>query len=304
MKISEKGLAFVAGHEGFVSKAYRDPVGIWTIGYGFTSRSKAVREHFGEVTPGKTITKARARKVLRTVVDEEFGKAVNRALPVLKQHQFDASSSTAFNVGPRVLKWKWAKALRRGRVADAARRLRTTATTAQGKRLRGLVRRREEEARLLQFGEYVSIGHVAFKPLDTVEAADDADRVSRDVLEHYQEKLMRLGFYDGDADGLRGPLTTKAVRAFQKSEPDLKVDGVLSRATMESIDRRIENSRSQTIGGGGLFSGLSAWAMSLLDNIPQWVVYAVAVLALAALVYLVIKYRRQFEIKARVLLGV
>jgi lysozyme len=40
MAISALGLDFVVRHEGFVSRAYRDPAGIWTIGTGFTNRSR------------------------------------------------------------------------------------------------------------------------------------------------------------------------------------------------------------------------------------------------------------------------
>ena len=36
MRTSERGVGFVAAHEGVVLRAYRDPVGIWTIGVGHT----------------------------------------------------------------------------------------------------------------------------------------------------------------------------------------------------------------------------------------------------------------------------
>ena len=70
MKISESGLAFIAGHEGFVSSAYRDPVGVLTIGYGFTMRSSVFaawwRARYNrDLRMGDRITKDGAAQVLR-----------------------------------------------------------------------------------------------------------------------------------------------------------------------------------------------------------------------------------------------
>jgi len=44
MKVSDRGVAFIAAHEGFVGRAYRCPAGIPTIGYGFTMQSR-IFEH-------------------------------------------------------------------------------------------------------------------------------------------------------------------------------------------------------------------------------------------------------------------
>ncbi|GGB51073.1 hypothetical protein GCM10011316_23930 [Roseibium aquae] len=44
MKTSDQGVAFIAAHEGFVSRAYRDPAGVITIGYGFTMGSRIFSE--------------------------------------------------------------------------------------------------------------------------------------------------------------------------------------------------------------------------------------------------------------------
>ena len=60
MKVSERGLAFVARHEGFVAGAYRDPVGMLTIGYGFTMGSRLFAEswrkaHGRALSPGDRV---------------------------------------------------------------------------------------------------------------------------------------------------------------------------------------------------------------------------------------------------------
>ena len=49
MQLSDKGLAFLETHEGVVLKAYRDPVGVWTIGAGLTAASGVVKPKAGMV---------------------------------------------------------------------------------------------------------------------------------------------------------------------------------------------------------------------------------------------------------------
>ena len=50
LAVSAACVAGIAAHEGYVGQAYRDPVGIWTIGYGETH----------DVQPGQTTTRERA----------------------------------------------------------------------------------------------------------------------------------------------------------------------------------------------------------------------------------------------------
>jgi lysozyme len=163
MILSAKGAAFIRGHEGFRSRAYRDPVGVLTIGIGFTWRSAAFRAwwnaHKGTVfDSNSSMTEAEADEALQYTVEREYGKAVNDFLggPV-KHHVYDAMVSAVFNMGPGSLKWQWAKAAAGGDYELAARLLMKTGTTAKGKTLPGLVRRRKEEALLLQHGVYTGI---------------------------------------------------------------------------------------------------------------------------------------------------
>jgi len=161
MKLSAKGAAFIRLHEGFRANWYLDPVKVPTIGIGFTWRSTAFREWWRKHKPlvefarGVSMTEAEADDALQFLVSREYGLAVNRFLgKAVPQHVFDAMTSAVFNLGPGSLKWTWASAAKRGDYADAARRLRITGTTAKGKRLPGLVRRRAEEAALLEHGRY------------------------------------------------------------------------------------------------------------------------------------------------------
>lgn len=159
MKVSERGLAFVARHEGFVAGAYRDPVGVLTIGYGFTMGSRLFAEswrkaHGRGLAPGDRISRAEADRLLRRLIDEEYGREVTKALGTLPQHRHDAACSVAYNLGPRALHWRWATALKAGDVKGAAGILGANYNTAGGRKLAGLVRRRQEEARLLLTGDY------------------------------------------------------------------------------------------------------------------------------------------------------
>lgn len=297
MKISDKGLAFIAGHEGFVSKAYRDPIGIWTIGFGFTSRSYAVRKHIGIIQPGMTISREQATSMLRTIVDEEFGPATAKGMPGAKQHEFDMGASACFNIGARIFRWKWAKAYRTGRISAAASLWRKSATSANGKVLRGLVRRRREEADLLRYGKYSADGRQTFQP------ANSEARHSDTLLKEYQRKLKELGFDPGPIDGLHGPKTTATVAEFQRSDPNLKADGALGRATMESIDRKLGAKSAGRVGTTGVGIGLVGQVLSWFQMLPEYVAFAAYAIAAVIILYLLWKYRGFFETKFRETVG-
>lgn len=86
---SKTGIDLIKEFEGCKLLAYRCPADVWTIGYGHT---RTARE-------GLKITQERAEALLREDL-LEFEKGVNQAVTVpLKQHQFDALVSFAFNVG-------------------------------------------------------------------------------------------------------------------------------------------------------------------------------------------------------------
>lgn len=232
MEISKDGLAFIAAHEGFVGRAYLDPVDVLTIGYGFTMRGDVFsaywRGRYGRpLKMGDVISRSDADTILRTMISEEYGAAVNRKLPGLEQHQFDACSSTVYNLGPRALDWKWAQALKRGDVDEAARLLRNTGTTAGGRTLAGLVRRRDEEADLLLTGRYPNHGNKSISA--------DSD------IEDLQTDLVKLGYDPGPVDGVMGPKTRIAVQTFQADNPPLAVDGVAGPATRAALERALSS---------------------------------------------------------------
>jgi GH24 family phage-related lysozyme (muramidase) len=256
--ISSQGLDFVVRHEGFVSQAYRDPVGVWTVGTGFTNGSGVAVEMLGRIGPGRTVTRAQSDRVLSEAFAREYGPPVDQAMPGGKQHERDAGYSYCFNCGPAAMGDRWVGLWRTGAAAQAGERLAVSRVTAKGKRLRGLVNRRAAEARLLTTGQY------------------GAEAPARDAPADYRRKLRDLG-YD-------------SVIAFQKHHPHLVDDGILGPATRAQIDRDAA-ARKEGAGvgtGAAIGVGLAAW---LAAN--GHVLAIAAGLAIAALVAWFVLRRRE-----------
>ena len=93
MNISPAGITLIKEFEGLRLSAYQDSVGMWTIGYG----------HTGGVREGKTITQEQADAFLRSDVAATV-RAVDGMVKVpLRQGQFDALVSFAYNLGSNAL---------------------------------------------------------------------------------------------------------------------------------------------------------------------------------------------------------
>lgn len=100
MVISKRGLDFIKKHEGFRNHPYLDPVGIPTIGYGFTYYLDGTRVTMDD----EPLTMLKATEMLLKVV-EIYEDAVNELVEVeLTQNQFDALVSFTFNVGSGAFK--------------------------------------------------------------------------------------------------------------------------------------------------------------------------------------------------------
>lgn len=93
MDLSAIGEAVLIAREGRRLKAYRDSVGVWTIGIGVTTVAGRT------VTPGMTITSAECDRLFAVTV-ARYVAAVNRGLKVsVPQHVFDALVSVCYNIG-------------------------------------------------------------------------------------------------------------------------------------------------------------------------------------------------------------
>lgn len=141
MRITQDAVNLVKEFEGLRLDAYRDPVGVVTIGYGYTNRAG-----FGPgVSMGDTWTEAQAEHWLKVGL-ENFAHEIR---PLLKRdatpNQFGAFVSLAYNIGTGAFSRSTClKRFNAGDIQGAAEAL-TWFNKAGGQVLRGLVRRREAE---------------------------------------------------------------------------------------------------------------------------------------------------------------
>lgn len=136
MEVSTNGLSIIKKYEGCKLTAYKDSVGVWSIGYGHTS---GVKE-------GMTITQVQAESYLKQDCANAV-KYVNKHNEVynFNQNQFDALVSFTFNLGATNLT-KLTNNDRRT-IAEISAKI-TAYNKAGGKVLAGLTKRRNEEKTL------------------------------------------------------------------------------------------------------------------------------------------------------------
>lgn len=133
MKTSENGINLIKEFEGCRLAAYQDPVGVWTIGYG----------HTAGVKQGDTISQEQADAYLSQDLETaELAVSSYDYVYHWNQNQFDALVSFSYNLGPGAI----------AQVTGAGSRDKDTIAekmllyyNAGGKKLEGLVRRRQAE---------------------------------------------------------------------------------------------------------------------------------------------------------------
>ena len=138
MKLSDNGIKFIQDFEGLKLNAYRDIVGVWTVGFGHTGV---------DVTPNLSITKDRANDLFMQDVCN-FVNGVNSMVKSCTQGEFDAMVSFAYNLGLKSLKTSTLlRKLNDGDIDGAANEF-TKWNRAGGKEVAGLTRRRLDERSL------------------------------------------------------------------------------------------------------------------------------------------------------------
>ena len=142
-KICDKCLDLVKEFEGCKLTAYRDEVGVWTIGYGITNDDKSITGksiHKGmkvsKETAEKWLSKALAKKYLPLVL--KYDKQYD-----FNQNEIDALVSFAYNIGS--IKQLTANGTR-SRATIASKMLQYN--KAGGRVYNGLTRRRKAERAL------------------------------------------------------------------------------------------------------------------------------------------------------------
>lgn len=138
LAVSAAALVGIATHEGYRGEAYKDAVGVPTIGFGETAGVK----------PGARTTPERALVRLLSST-EKHADAIRQCIHVpLYQHEFDAYVSLAYNIGTSAFcKSALVKKLNAKDYTGACEEIRRW-NRAGGKVLPGLTKRRETEYRM------------------------------------------------------------------------------------------------------------------------------------------------------------
>ncbi|MBR1855436.1 MAG: glycoside hydrolase family protein [Lachnospiraceae bacterium] len=214
MRISDRGIQLIAKYEGCRLTAYRDPVGIWTIGYG----------HTGGVYAGQTITQAQAEQLLREdVARAEIAVDRYDGIYHWSQNQYDALVSFAYNVGN--ISQLTANGTRS--IQEISDKI-PAYCKARGQVLPGLVRRRAEEKAL--FDESCTGTTGADQDPDSNPEETEVDmpiirRGSRGKVVQVWQIIV-----GAEPDGIFGADTERLTRIFQ-AKHNLEVDGVVGRMT-------------------------------------------------------------------------
>ena len=140
MRTSQKGIDLIKEFEGYSERVYLCPGGVYTIGYGHTKG----------VQVGNTCTREKAEEYLKADLRDTEEAVLDLVDVPLTQNQFDALVSLVYNIGSgnfydstirKVINYKVSN-------IDEYRRAWMMWVKAQGRVLKGLVRRREAEFKL------------------------------------------------------------------------------------------------------------------------------------------------------------
>lgn len=138
LAVSAAALVGIATHEGYRGEAYKDAVGVTTIGFGETAGVKMG----DKTTPERALV-----QLLEST--EKHADAIRQCIHVpLYQHEFDAYISLAYNIGTGAFcRSTLVKKLNAKDYAGACEEIRRW-NKAGGKVLPGLVKRREAEYKM------------------------------------------------------------------------------------------------------------------------------------------------------------
>lgn len=205
LRISERGIAFIKRHEGFVARAQWD-YAQYSIGYG---------SHCNPADYPNGITIEEADKLLRLELEMEMEPIVAKVERTrgkkFAQCEWDALASLTYNLGS-----KWAsnpysiyKFVIGEYAMDEEKFIATFEawSNAGGQQLPGLLKRRTQEARLYLYGDY-SDGQPYNKDEEQEENEMRYNKVANIKNETYKKtivKLINLGYLTGkkDEDGNR-----------------------------------------------------------------------------------------------------
>ncbi|GJE46645.1 glycoside hydrolase family protein [Methylobacterium soli] len=262
MALTAIGRAALVGREALKTRAYKDSVGVWTVGVGHTSAAGPPA-----VTAGLTISEAEALAIFdRDLV--KYEATVDQAVKVpLADHERDALVSICFNIGQGgFAKSTFVKRLNAGDRAGCA-----AAIMSWTKNKELISRRTAERDQFLtpysaSLPKARSSDHSPVKvdgsaPVTPTKPKSDRMSVTagnwaesslaRYEVEAIQKRLRDLGYYMvGKVDGIWGPSTAGALIALQ-TQAGITADGHWGPQSKAALDddanaRKIPAARAST----------------------------------------------------------
>lgn len=320
--MTAKGITATKSFEGRALKAYRDAVGVWTIGYGITNYDEFAVKYLGKpIGAGMVITDEQADYLLVESLRHKYLPRVEKHLgSQATDGEFDAAGSFDFNTGA-VHKASWVPKCRAHQDYKAGL---LSWNKAGGKVLRGLVRRREREYAIAKFGDYGPEGRSAPLTITTNASGHETGAVATPVAQpvavptdhpdhplvgtpgmlrkgdsgpevaDLQEHLLRPLFPAVSVTSTFDDATDKAVRSFQHAHPQLGLDGVVGPATRKSLQREIDGKRKLTTSTATTATPSLATVaadQATGGGLPGWAYVALAAVVLGVAVYYGWKYR-------------
>jgi lysozyme len=144
-KTGTAGIELIKKFEGFMSKPYKCPAGIPTIGYGATFYPDGKKVTMSD----KAITEAEGTALLASMLTKFEQYVDSYCIDTITQNQFDALVSFCYNLGPNNLKSSTLlKKVNANPNDETIRAEFMKWTKAGGRVLKGLVTRRTAEADL------------------------------------------------------------------------------------------------------------------------------------------------------------
>jgi lysozyme len=323
MQTSDKGLNVIRSFEGRALRAYKDAVGVWTIGYGNTNYDANAVKELGKIGAGLVITPEQAERLLVASIRTQYEPAVKKRLgDNVSQGAMDAGSSFHYNTGA-IGKASWPTALLKGDWATVRTSLMSW-NKAGGTVLSGLTRRRAREyamAKDQDYGPEGSQGPVEIgangRPtgkqlpppvlteagqMPTPEATNTAvpglvqlGDTGAKVLEA-AELLQTLGLID-HATSTFDTKMDAAVRAYQGSHPNLTMDGKVGPATYNSLvrDIKMRTASAKTVKATVAVTGLGTAAAATGYVTLKLALIAGGLVAGVGLIFVVMAHRQELE---------
>lgn len=158
-RVSKRGLAEIAAHEGIVTSPYLDSVKVWTLGVGHTAAA-------GGLDPARNRREFSIPEIMTIFARdiEKFEAGVRKAFTrPLSQEQFDAAVSFHFNTGA-IGRATWVKKFNAGDIAGARK------SFMDWRKPKEIIPRREKERDLFFDGRYSSAGAATIYPANAVGA--------------------------------------------------------------------------------------------------------------------------------------